>query len=60
MKSAVYKDNPRSLHDLKEAIANFITHVSHNELVRVFGNKIKRVDACLQARGGHFQQLLSP
>jgi hypothetical protein len=46
MKTAVYKDNP-----LKEAIAYFITNISDTELAKVFANKIKRVDACLQACG---------
>jgi hypothetical protein len=41
MRSAVYKDNPHSLCDLKEAITYFIRNISHIELVQVFANKIK-------------------
>jgi hypothetical protein len=33
MKSAVYKDNPHSLHYLKEAISYIIRNISHPELV---------------------------
>jgi hypothetical protein len=58
MKSAVYKENPHSLHDLKEAIMYLIRNISHTELVHVFTNKIKWVDACPLACGGHFQHLL--
>jgi len=56
MKSTVYKDNPHSLHDLKEAITYCIWNISHTELVQVFTSKVK-LDACLQACGGHSQYL---
>jgi len=40
MKSVVYKDNPCSVHDLKEAITYFIRNISHTELVQLFASKI--------------------
>jgi hypothetical protein len=57
MKASVYRDNPHSLSNLKEAISNFIRNIPHAELEHVFTNKIKREDASLQACGAHFQHL---
>jgi hypothetical protein len=58
IKGAVYKDNPHTLLELKEANADLIRYIPPNELSLVFANKIRRVDAWLQASGGHFQHLL--
>jgi hypothetical protein len=57
-KGAVYKYSPHILPELKEAITNFIRNIPPIELSHVFGNKIRCVDACLPAHGGHFQHLL--
>jgi len=58
MRSAVHKDSHHSLCDLKEAITCFIRNISHIELVQVFTDKMKWVDACLQDHGDHFGHLL--
>jgi hypothetical protein len=50
-KASIYKDIPYSLRYLEDVISNFIKNIPHHELLRVFSNKIKRVDAYLQARG---------
>jgi hypothetical protein len=57
-KSAVYRERPRMLNELKTAITAFIRNVSQEDLQKVFANKIKRVQACIDARGHHFQHLL--
>jgi hypothetical protein len=57
-KSAVYRDRPRTLNELKTAITAYISNISQADLHKVFANKIKRVQACIDARGHHFQQLL--
>jgi hypothetical protein len=57
-KSAVYRDRPCTLKELKTAIAAFITNISQAGLQKVFADKIKRVQACIDARGHHFQHLL--
>jgi hypothetical protein len=57
-KSAVYRDRPRTLNELKTAITAFIRNISKADLQKVFANKIKRVQACIDARGHHFQQHL--
>jgi hypothetical protein len=57
-KSAVYRDRPRTLNELKTAITAYIRNISQADLQNVFANKIKRVQACIDARGHHFQYLL--
>jgi hypothetical protein len=57
-KSAVYRDHPRTLNELKTAITAYIRKISQAELQKVFANKIKRVHTCIDARGHHFQHIL--
>ena len=54
----MYRDRPRTLNELKTAITAYIRKISQADLQKVFANKIKRVQACIDARGHHFQQLL--
>jgi hypothetical protein len=56
--SAVYLDRPRALNELKTAITAYIRNISQADLQKVFANKIKRVQACIDARGHHFQHIL--
>jgi hypothetical protein len=57
-KSAVYRDHPRTLNELKSAITAYIRNISQADLQKVFANKIKQVQACIDARGHHFHNLL--
>ena len=57
-KSAVYRDRPRTLDDLQAAITAFIQSISSEQLIAVFKNKIRRVQACIDAKGDHFQHNL--
>jgi len=57
-KSPVYRDRPRTLNELKTAITEYIRNIAQADLQKVFANKIKRVQACVGARGHHFQRLL--
>jgi hypothetical protein len=57
-KSAVYRDRPRTLNQLNTAITAYIRNISEADLQKVFANKIKRVQAYIDARGHHFQHLL--
>jgi hypothetical protein len=54
-KFAVYRDRPRTLNELKTAITAYIRNISQADLQKVLVNKIKRVQACIDARGHHFQ-----
>jgi hypothetical protein len=42
------------LNELKTAITAFIRNISQADLQKMFANKIKRVQACIDARGHHF------
>jgi arsenate reductase-like glutaredoxin family protein len=53
----VYRDRPRTLNELKTAITAYIRNISQADLQKLFANKIKRVQSCIDARGHHFQQL---
>jgi hypothetical protein len=54
-KSAVYHDHPCMLNELKTA---YIRNISQADLQKVFANKIKQVQACIDAHGHHFQHFL--
>jgi len=53
----VYRDSPSTLNELKTAITTYIRNISQADLQNVFANKIKRVQASIDALGHHFQQL---
>jgi hypothetical protein len=57
-KSAVYRDRPRKLNELKTAVSAYIRNISQVDLQKVFANKIKRVQASIDAREHHFQHLV--
>jgi hypothetical protein len=57
-KSAVSRDRPRTLNKLKTAVTAFIRNISQADMQKIFANKIKRVQACINDRGHHFQHLL--
>jgi hypothetical protein len=50
----MYRDGPCTLNDFKTAIRS----VSEADLQKAFANRIKRVQACINTRGYHFQYLL--
>jgi hypothetical protein len=57
-KSAVYCDCPHMLNELKATVTAYIRNISQAGLQKVFANKIKWVQACIDAHGHHFQHLL--
>jgi hypothetical protein len=52
-KSAVYRDRPRTLNEVKTAVTACVRNISQADLQKVFANKIKRVQACIDCRGRH-------
>jgi hypothetical protein len=50
-KSTMYPDHPRTLNELKTAITVYIRNISQADLQKLFANKIKWVQACMDARG---------
>lgn len=57
-KQTVYRNRPHTIDELKTAITAFIQGITVRELGKVFENKLKRVQCCIDAKGGHFQHLL--
>jgi hypothetical protein len=57
-KSAVYRDRPRTLNELKTVIIAFIRNILQANMQKVFAKVIKRIQACIDARERHFQHLL--
>jgi hypothetical protein len=57
-KSAVCSDRLRTLKELKPPITAFIRNISQADLYKLVANKIKRVQACIDARGFNVQRLL--
>jgi len=53
-----YKDNPRTLNDLKKAISQAMNGINPTVLRRVSWNMSSRVELCQQEDGGHLQHLL--
>jgi hypothetical protein len=49
-RNAVYRDRPSTPNELKTAITAYIRNISQADLQKVFANKIKRVQACIDAR----------
>jgi hypothetical protein len=52
-----YRNAP-TLNELQTAITAYIRNISQTYLQKVFANKIKRVQSCIDARERHFQHLL--
>jgi hypothetical protein len=50
-KSAVCRARPLTLNEVKTAITTYIRNISKADLQKVFANKIKRVQACIDVRG---------
>ena len=52
----VYKNTPRTIEQLKDAIRQQIQAVNVNTLGKVFQNLEKSIQVCLDVKGGQFQQ----
>jgi hypothetical protein len=53
-KSAVYRDCPHTFNELKTAITAYLRNISQGDMQKVFVNKIRWVQACINACGLHF------
>jgi hypothetical protein len=58
LKSKVYKNTPRTIEQLKDAIRQENEAVNVDTLGIVFQNLEKRIQLCLDVKGGHFQHRL--
>jgi hypothetical protein len=57
-KSKVYDNNPKSTAELKTAIQSYVQPIAAETLSKVFDNKGRRVTACQEQGGKHFQHFL--
>ena len=60
LKDTVYEPNPQTIAELKRAITarSRIRTISVEECVRVIDNFARRLQVCLQCRGGHLEHIL--
>jgi len=55
LKSKMYKNTPRTIKQLKDAIRHEIQAVNVDSLGKVFQNLEKRIQVCLDVKGDQFQ-----
>ena len=55
--TGIFQQIAPALNELRTAITVYIRNISQADLQKVFANKIKRVQACTDARGHHFHHL---
>ena len=58
LKGKVYKNTPRTIEQLKDAIRQEIQAVNVDTLGKVFQNLEKRIQVCLDMKGDQFQHRL--
>ena len=58
LKGKVYKNTPRTIEQLKDAIGQEIQAVNVDTLGKVFQNLKKRIQVCLDVKGDQFQHRL--
>ena len=57
LKDRVYEHNPQTIPDLKAAITAAIRAIPREECRRVIENFARRIQVCLQRRGGHLEHI---
>ena len=58
LKSQVYRNNPQSIHDLKDGIIRMIGEIKPELCQHVIGDFNKRIDICGHAKGGHLADIV--
>jgi len=58
LKGRVYQNKPRTINALKANITGEIQTVTADVPARTFQNMARQVQSCLDANGGHFQNML--
>jgi len=58
LKGKVYKNTPRTIEQLKDAIRQAIQAVNYDTFGKVFQNLEKRIPVCLDVKGDQFQHRL--
>lgn len=58
LKTTIYRNRLHTLNELKEAITTAIRSITPQQLTNVFNNMQRRVAACIENDGNHFEHLL--
>jgi hypothetical protein len=58
LKDNVYRNNPQTIPELKEAITQEINAITKEECIKVIDNFARRTQVCLQQNGGHLEHIL--
>jgi hypothetical protein len=58
LKGKMYKNTPRTIEQLKDAVRQEIQAVNFDTLGKVFQNLAKRIQVCLVVKGDQFQHRL--
>ena len=58
LKKKVYRNNPTTLHDLKQNIIQEIGAITPQTLAKTMQNMIKRVDECIRLDGDHLKGII--
>ena len=58
LKDYVYRNNPQTIPELKEAITQNINVIPKEGCIRVINNFARRIQVCLQPNGGHLDHIL--
>jgi hypothetical protein len=58
LKGKAYKNNPRSIEALENAVTRVIGSIAVDELQKMSHNLFMQCEACLQAEWGQFEHLL--
>ena len=58
LKDKVYKNTPRTIEQLKDAIRQEIQAVNFDTSGKIFQNLKKRIEVCLDVKGDQFQRRL--
>jgi len=58
LKDNVYQNNPQTIAELKAVITANTSEIPKEKYVRVIDNFARRMQICLQRRGGHLQHIL--
>ena len=55
LEQLVFQENPSSVEELKEVVERFAKEIPKDMLLRATDNFFKRVLACAEEDGGHFE-----
>lgn len=58
LKSQIYKNQINTQEELRNLIAQVIQEITQQQLIKVFDNMKKRINACIQRSGFHFEHRL--